>query len=92
MIDIRMILADPDGVRARLAKKGCDADLGKVIELDARRRELIKKNDELKNERNRASAEVPALKKSGQGRFRNHCAHKGDRRRDRGRRQGARSG
>ena len=65
MIDIRMILADPDGVKARLAKKGCDADLGKVIELDARRRELIKKNDELKNERNRASAEVPALKKAG---------------------------
>ena len=65
MIDIKMILADPDGVKAKLAKKGCEVDFAKVIELDAKRKELIKKNDELKNERNRASAEVPKLKKEG---------------------------
>lgn len=65
MIDIRLILADPDGVKAKLAKKGCEVDFAKVTELDAKRRELIKKNDELKNERNRASAEVPKLKKEG---------------------------
>ena len=65
MIDIKMILAQPEKVKAELAKKGCDADLGKIAELDARRRELIQKNDELKNERNKASAEVPKLKKEG---------------------------
>ena len=65
MIDIKLILAQPDKVGAELAKKGCDADLGKIAALDARRKELIRKNDELKNERNKASAAVPALRKEG---------------------------
>lgn len=65
MIDIKLILSDPDGVKAKLAKKGCDADLGKIVALDAERRALIAKNDELKNARNKASAEVPKLKKEG---------------------------
>lgn len=66
MIDIKLILTRPDKVRAELKKKGCDADLGRITELDARRRALIQKNDELKNERNKASAEVPKLKKAGE--------------------------
>lgn len=65
MIDIKLILAQPEKVQAELAKKGCEADLGRIAALDARRKELIKKNDELKNERNKASAEVPKLKKEG---------------------------
>lgn len=65
MIDIKLILTDPEGTKAKLAKKGCDADLSKIAELDAKRRALIVKIDELKSERNKASAEVPKLKKEG---------------------------
>ncbi len=65
MIDIRLILTETEKVKAMLAKKGCDADLGKIIELDGKRRELIKKGDELKSERNKASASVPMLRKQG---------------------------
>ena len=65
MIDIKLILTETEKVKAMLAKKGCDADLGKIIELDGKRRELIMKGDELKSERNKASASVPVLKKEG---------------------------
>lgn len=65
MIDIKRILADPDGIKAKLAKRGYDADLTRIAELDAARRGLIVRIDALKNERNHASAEVPKLKKEG---------------------------
>ena len=65
MIDIKRILADPDWIKAKLAKRGYDADLTRIAELDAARRELIVRIDALKNERNHASAEVPKLKKEG---------------------------
>ena len=65
MIDIKRILADPDGIKAKLAKRGYDADFTRIAELDAARRELIVRIDALKNERNHASAEVPKLKKEG---------------------------
>ncbi len=65
MIDVKLILTETEKVKAMLAKKGCEADLGKIIELDGKRRALIAKGDELKSERNKASASVPALKKEG---------------------------
>lgn len=65
MIDIRMILTEPERVKELLARKGCDADLGRIADLDARRRSLIVRGDELKKQRNDASAQVPVLKKQG---------------------------
>lgn len=65
MIDVKLILTETEKVKAMLAKKGCEADLGKIIGLDEKRRELIAKGDALKNERNKASASVPLLKKEG---------------------------
>ena len=65
MIDIKLILNDADSVKAKLAKRGYEVDFGRIIELDAQRRELIKKIDALKSERNKASALVPVLKKEG---------------------------
>lgn len=65
MIDIKLILTQPEKVKELLALKGCDADLGRIAELDERRRALITKGDELKKQRNEASALVPKLKKEG---------------------------
>ncbi|MGA7703985.1 MAG: serine--tRNA ligase, partial [Solirubrobacteraceae bacterium] len=43
MLDLKLIREDPDGVRAALARRGdgAAAALEPVLELDARRRELI---------------------------------------------------
>lgn len=65
MIDIKLILTQPEKVKELLARKGCDADLGRIAALDERRRSLIVRGDELKKQRNDASAQVPALKKQG---------------------------
>lgn len=65
MIDIKRILTEPEKVKELLARKGCDADLGRIAELDEKRRALIVKGDELKKQRNEASALVPKLKKEG---------------------------
>ena len=65
MIDIKRILTEPEKVKELLARKGCDADLGRIEELDEKRRALIVKGDELKKQRNEASALVPKLKKEG---------------------------
>ena len=65
MIDIKRILTEPEKVKELLARKGCDADLGRIAELDEKRRALIVKGDELKKRRNEASALVPKLKKEG---------------------------
>ena len=43
MIDINLIRNDTEHVAAALAKRGCDADLNKIIALDGMRREIIGK-------------------------------------------------
>lgn len=65
MIDIKLILTETEKVKELLARKGCEADLGRIIGLDEQRRALIVKGDELKKQRNEASAQVPVLKKAG---------------------------
>lgn len=65
MIDIKLILTETEKVKELLARKGCEADFGRIIGLDEQRRALIVKGDELKKQRNEASARVPVLKKAG---------------------------
>lgn len=65
MIDIKLILTETEKVKELLARKGCEADFGRIIGLDEQRRALIVKGDELKKQRNEASAQVPVLKKAG---------------------------
>ena len=65
MLDIKKIAANPEEIKAKLAKKECSADIDGLLKLDAERRELIAKCDVLKNERNTVSGQVPILKKQG---------------------------
>lgn len=65
MIDIKLILTETEKVKELLARKGCEVDFGRIIGLDEQRRALIVKGDELKKQRNEASAQVPVLKKAG---------------------------
>ena len=67
MLDIKYIKENPEEVIARLAKKGKDAkdDIEAILNLDAKRRELIASIDTAKAEQNRTSKLIPAMKKEG---------------------------
>ncbi len=65
MLDLKLITENPELVKQRLAKKGCDADFTEVLKLDAERKALMSEIETLKAERNRVSAEIPKLKKEG---------------------------
>jgi seryl-tRNA synthetase len=65
VLDLRLIRKEPDAVRAALARRG-DADgLDRVIELDARRRDILPRLEGLKAQQNEASAAIAQAKKSG---------------------------
>jgi seryl-tRNA synthetase len=60
VLDLKRIRDDPDGVRAALLRRGAGATdgLDRVIELDARRRELLPQLEGLRAEQNDASARI----------------------------------
>lgn len=67
MLDIKLIKENPQNVIDRLRAKGRDAeaDIYRVIELDAKRRELISSSESLKAEQNKTTKLVPVYKKEG---------------------------
>ena len=67
MLDIKRIREDYEGVKAAVEKR-CKGDLGlsKVPELDAKRREILVKVEQMKNRQNTVSKEIPKLKKAGE--------------------------
>ncbi|HEY2201000.1 MAG TPA: serine--tRNA ligase [Solirubrobacteraceae bacterium] len=60
MLDLKRIRQDPEGVREALTLRGEDAvgGLDRVIELDARRRELLPQLEGLRAEQNEANARI----------------------------------
>ncbi len=54
-------------MRAALARVGADEDLDRLLELDARRRELLPRVEGLRAERNEASDAIGAAKRAGEG-------------------------
>ncbi len=58
MLDIKFIREHGDEVRGGLRKKRADVDLGRLLALDEKRRELIQKSEALKAEQNRADKEI----------------------------------
>lgn len=65
MLDIKLIMENPELVKARLAKKGCAVDFTEILKLDAEKKALMAKIESYKAERNKVSAEIPKLKKEG---------------------------
>ena len=65
MLDINLIRDNPGKVAAALAKRGADVDFADLLGWDKERREAIASVERLKAERNKASAEVPRLMKTG---------------------------
>lgn len=65
MIDQKLILENPEEIAKKLAKKGCIVDFKPFLDLVSRRKELLIKVENAKAERNKLSASVPEVKKSG---------------------------
>jgi seryl-tRNA synthetase len=66
MLDLRSIREDPAPVRAALARIGAAEDLDRLLDLDARRRELLPEVEGLRAERNEASEAIGAAKRAGE--------------------------
>jgi seryl-tRNA synthetase len=67
MIDVRVLRRDPAGARAALARRldeGALAQLDRVIELDARRRELVGRVEAVQAARNTQTTEVARRKRA----------------------------
>ncbi|ASQ90067.1 serine--tRNA ligase [Prosthecochloris sp. GSB1] len=70
MLDINFIRQNPEEVASILKKRQQSEDCPKIDELlglDTRRRQLVKRSDELKSVRNRVSKDIAVIKRSGQG-------------------------
>ena len=71
MLDIEIIKNNPEDVKARLIAKGKDPvetneAIDRILELEAKRRELIALTEAKKAEQNKVSKQIPQLKKVGQ--------------------------
>ncbi|MBE2279451.1 MAG: serine--tRNA ligase [Ignavibacteriaceae bacterium] len=65
MLDIKLIRENPGLVKTGLTNKNDNHRIDELLELDKKRRELITLGDELKNQKNKVSEEIPKLKKAG---------------------------
>ena len=66
MLDPKLIRRDPDAVRAALARRGADAVVDEVLELDERRRALLPEVEALRARQNDASKAIGAAKAAGE--------------------------
>ncbi len=67
MLDIKRIRENPDEIKNSLSFRAKDygKEIDALIELDAKRRELLVQVDEMKAKQNAASKKIPMLKKEG---------------------------
>ncbi len=66
MHDMKAIRENPEFIKQGLAKKNNSADIDKILEVDNNRREIIRKVEQLKASRNKASGEIAKKKKAGE--------------------------
>jgi seryl-tRNA synthetase len=68
MLDVRRLRAEPDLVRAALARRGDGSEqrVDEVLRLDARRREVLPELEELRARKNAASEAIAAAKRAGE--------------------------
>ncbi len=64
MIDIQYIREHPEIVKEKSAQKGYPVDVDRLLELDARRRELVTASEQLRAERNELSSQMKGSKPS----------------------------
>ncbi len=65
MLDSKFVLENLESVRQRLGTRGRAFDLGPLVALSAEWKEVLRKVEDLRSERNRVSEEIPRMKKEG---------------------------
>lgn len=65
MLDIRRLRTDIEEVKSRLKLRSGEYDLDGVVALDEKRREILQKVEQMKNQQKLVSKDVPRLKKEG---------------------------
>jgi seryl-tRNA synthetase len=67
VLDLRRLRAEPEAVRAALARRGdgSDQQVDQVLRLDARRRQVLPELEELRARKNEASEAIAAAKRAG---------------------------
>jgi len=67
MIDIKLIREAPDAIKQSILKKkiDCSKEIDRILVLDVKRRELIAESETDKAEQNKASKQIPQIKKEG---------------------------
>ncbi len=66
MLDIKFIRENPELVKAGIKNKNEKDTVDQILEIDKKRREVIRVTEELKAKRNKVSQEVGRLKKAGE--------------------------
>ena len=66
MLDIKLLRTDPDKIRTALKNRNSDLDISPIIELDAKRRGILLKVEQMKASQNEISKKIPAMKKAGE--------------------------
>ena len=66
MLDIRKLREDTENVKKALARRKENIDIDGVLEVDAKRREILFEAEKLKSRQNEVSKQIPALKKAGE--------------------------
>ena len=66
MLDLAAIRENPEPARAALARRGAAEALDELLELDARRRELLPEVENRRATQNKASEEIAARKRAGE--------------------------
>ena len=64
MLDPKIIRDQPEKIKKMIKDRAVEFDFDKMLELDKRRRNLIKETDELRKKRNQMSIEIGQAKKS----------------------------
>ena len=84
MIDIKLIRETPDTIKQSLLRKGadCNSDIDRIVALDTQRRTLIAASETDKAEQNKASKQIPQIKKGRRRRDRDNRAIKYNKRKD----------
>jgi len=66
MLDIKLLRTDPDKIRQALKNRNSDLDISPIIDLDAKRRTILGKVEQMKAKQNEISKKIPAMKKAGE--------------------------
>ena len=66
MLDPKIIRDEPEKIKNMLKDRAVEFDFDKMLELDAKRRSLIKETDELRKKRNQMSIAIGKAKKSNE--------------------------